>query len=498
MTGPDPSAVASPGGTRRRIGLILGPVLMLVALAAPTGLDSPAHRLAAVFALVVIYWVTEAIPLPVTALLGPSLAVLFGVAGARQAFASFGHPIIFLFLGSFLIARAMAVHGLDRRLALFVLSRPWVGESPGRILLAFGAIGFCLSMWISNTATTAMMLPIAIGVLATLERTPGSGKVAASSWATGLLLMVAYACNLGGVATPVGTPPNLIALGMLEEIAGVEISFFEWMLVALPVAAAGFGILYGVIRRLFPARDWRLEGAREVILQERATLGAWSAGEKAAGGAFSLAVTLWILPGLLTLVLGEASAPAVAAKDALPESVSALLAAAVLFILPAGWRGGRSALQWREAAHIDWGTILLFGGGLSLGALAFETGLASSLGDLLGELATTLTFPLLLLVAIIVADLLTEFMSNTATANLLIPLFLALGATGGGGSVLPVIGAAVGCSIAFCLPVATPPNAIVYSSGRVPLTSMIRAGVLLDLLCALAAWGVLLLWTGKL
>lgn len=482
---------------RRRIGLAAGPLLLVAVLASPTGLEPAAHRLAAVFGLVLVWWVTEAVPLAVTAVLGPTLAVVLGVAGAGEAYASFGHPVIFLFLGSFLIARAMEIHGLDRRIALGVLALPWVGESPARIMLAFGAIGFLLSMWISNTATTAMMLPIAAGVLSTLDRGPATrGKGA--RFGTGLMLMVAYSCNVGGIATPVGTPPNLIALGMLEEMAGIRISFVQWMIVALPVALACFGVVYLLVRMIFCRGASRMEGAREVILRERARLGGWSAGERGACGAFLAAVSLWLLPGMMTIAPGVSPSFARWVSDSLPEAASAVLAAATLFVLPSGRERGKGALTWREAAGIDWGTILLFGGGLSLGKLAFTSGLSEALGHFLEAASSGLGPAGLILVAILTADVLTEFMSNTATANLLIPLFLAAAVQGTGGAALPAVAAAMGCSIAFSLPVATPPNAIVYSSGRVPLGAMLRTGVTLDLLCALTAWICLLAWQGNL
>jgi sodium-dependent dicarboxylate transporter 2/3/5 len=480
-------------GPRRAVGLFLGPLSMLAVLAlqllpATAGeLDPRAHRLAAIFALVLVWWVTEAIPLAATALLGPALAVTFGVASARDAFAPFGHPVIFLFLGSFVIARAMREHGLDRRIALFALSRPWVGEHPGRIVLAFGAIAAFLSMWMSNTATTAMMLPIGLGVLSTLPAPPRGGG---ESWpyATGLMLMIAYACNIGGIATPVGSPPNLIAVGMLERLAGRTVTFFDWMRFGLPVSAVLFALLYLVIRRGFPVGVARFEGASDVIRAERRTLGPWSAGERAALGAFLLAVTLWTLPGFVGLAVGREHAAAEALRRLLPEGPAAILAATLLFVVPIDRAAGRFALGWKEAARIDWGTILLFGGGLSLGSMAFETGLAEALGRGLLDATGGLPLVLIALIALFLANVMTEFMSNTATANLLIPMFIALGAEAAGAPMLATVAATVGCSLAFCFPIATPPNAIVYGSGRVPLPTMIRTGVLLDVGCGLLAW----------
>jgi len=471
-------------------GLWITPVVFVAVLLAPTSLPAPAHRLAAVFAAVVILWVTEAIPLAMTALLGPAVAVVLGVEDATEVFASFGHPVLFLFLGSFMIARAMSLHGLDRRIALFVLSRPVVGDRPDRILFAFGAIAMLLSMWLSNTATTAMMLPIGMGVLSAL---PVERQGATAGWATGLMLMIAYATAVGGVATPIGTPPNLIAIGMIEQLAGRRISFFEWMRFAVPISLAMFGALYLIVRAMYPAPTESFAGASRAIREQRAQLGPWSAGERATLAAFCLAVALWTLPGIATALLGADDPRSVALGKVLPEAVGAILAAGLLFVIPVDRSEHKFALGWSEAVRIDWGTVLLFGGGLALGTLAFSTGLAKELGG--GALAAAGELPrwAYVLAAVLIGVVLTEFMSNTAIASLLVPMFLAVGGAGAGDPVLAAIAATLGCSLAFCLPVSTPPNAIVYGSGYVPLAAMIRTGVGLDLVCSLITWAALML-----
>jgi sodium-dependent dicarboxylate transporter 2/3/5 len=479
---------------RGTIGLFLGPAVFLLILATPLDLPTDAHRLAAVFGLVVVFWVSEAIPLAATALLGPALCVPLGVASARDAFSLFGHPIIFLFMGSFLIANAMRVHRLDRRIALFVLSRPWVGESPARILFAFGAIAAFLSMWMSNTATTAMMLPIGLGVLAALSASSGDDPRQGRGYSTGLMLMIAYSCNVGGIATPVGTPPNLIAIGMAEDLIGWRLSFFDWMSFALPISVVLFVFVYLVLWRLYPAPGGSLAGAADRIRAERDMLGPWSAGEKAALTAFLVAVALWTLPGIAALMLGAEHPASSVLRRVLPdEGPSAIIAASLLFVLPVDWRARRFAMNWKEAVRIDWGTILLFGGGLSLGSMAFSTGLAEALGGRFLSAAGGLPLVLIALAGLFLANIMTEFMSNTATANLLVPMFLAMGGAATDNAMLAALAVTLGCSLAFCFPVATPPNAIVYGSGHVPLVQMIRAGVLLDLGCGLLAWVVLVL-----
>jgi sodium-dependent dicarboxylate transporter 2/3/5 len=266
------------------------------------------------------------------------------------------------------------------------------------------------------------------------------------------------------------------------------------MAFGLPTAVACFLLLYVMLRWSFSLGAPALAGAAAAIRGEREKLGRWSAGERAALTAFLAAVTLWTSPGVLGLALGPDSTVAKALTGALPEGASAILAATLLFLIPVDWRAREFALDWREAARIDWGTILLFGGGLSLGGLAFSTGLAEAIGGAVLGGTGTLGIVAMVLIAVFVANIMTEFMSNTAMANLLVPMFLALTAAEAGGSILPALGATLGCSLAFCLPVATPPNAIVYGSGRVPLTAMIRTGILLDLGCGTLTWaGILLL-----
>ncbi|MCH7937740.1 MAG: anion permease, partial [Proteobacteria bacterium] len=241
---------------------------LVLVLALPLDLQPPAHRLAAVLAFVVVFWTTEAIPLPITALLGASLCVVAGIGTAKEVFAPFAHPIIYLLLGSFLLARAMTVHGLDRRLAYRVLALPGVAERPARILGAMGGLAAVLSMWISNTAATAMMLPIARGVFATL-----ADRGERRSFGTGLMLMIAYGATVGGIATLIGTPTNLVGAGFLADELGVTISFVRWMGLGLPVSLVMFLFLYGLIRLLHPPTVKRMEGLTDQMRKAYAALG---------------------------------------------------------------------------------------------------------------------------------------------------------------------------------------------------------------------------------
>jgi len=483
---------------RRRAGLLLGPVAALGVFALLDALPAAERRLAAVLALVIVFWVSEAIPIPATALLGPALCVLAGVADARTIFRAFGDPIIFVFLGSFLLARAMTVNGLDRRVALAALGARFIAGSPGRIRLAAGATAFTLSMWISNTATVAILFPIVIGISGALERlyreeTAGRQKIV-RGYTAGLMLMVAYAASIGGLATPVGTPPNLIGLGMLENLAGIQIPFFQWMLLALPISVTLFVLLAIILRILHPApTGLGLEGVASAVTEMRQGIPAWGRAQSFTLLAFLTAVTLWVLPGVLALIFGAKSPIYASASGRLEEGVVALVAAALLFLLPVDWRQPRGALSWREAAEIDWGTILLFGGGLSLGGLMYSTGLAERVArGLLGAAGEPSVWTITAL-AILVTTVVTETTSNTASASMVVPVVIAVSKAAGVSPLAPALGATLAASLAFMLPVSTPPNAIVYGSGRVSLLTMMRAGFWMDLL-AFFALLLLLRW----
>lgn len=505
---------------RRSVGLFAGPVAAVAILLAPLPLAVPAHRLAAILAWVVVYWMTEAIPLPVTALLGAVLCAVAAVAPVKEVFAPFAHPVIFLFIGSFLLAEAMIVHGLDRRLALVILSRPAVAASPARLLLAFGGITVFISMWISNTAATAMIYPIAVGILSAVAAVPGRGASAAPAsashvpaaevggasaapasappvppgvpprYGTGLMLMVAYGASVGGIGTLIGTPPNLIGAGLIAQQAGVKISFLQWMSFAVPLVIAMLFGLYGLLARMHPPGAVDLGAVRAFVRSERAALGPMTRGERNAAAAFAVAVALWVIPGAFALAFGAASPQAQWIEAHLPEAVVAVAAATLLFVLPVDWEARRFTLDWEQAQRIDWGTILLFGGGLALGDLMFKTGLAEVIGRAVVDVSRLESLWSLTAVAIALGIVVSELTSNTASANMVIPVMIAVAAALGLNPVPPALGACLGASYGFMLPISTPPNAIVYGSGLVPILSMVRAGVLFDLL------GFGLIWLG--
>ncbi|MBI5622203.1 MAG: SLC13/DASS family transporter [Elusimicrobia bacterium] len=445
------------------IGPLLGALLWLGL--GTCGLLPEARNLAGVMACVVFWWVAESLPLAVSALLGSCACVLLGVAPARKVFAAYGDPVIMLFLGSFWLAKAMARHGLDRRIALRLLSVPSLNRSPAALMTGLAAAAAMVSAWVSNTAATAMLLPVVLGMLSAIPAESRDPR-----FESRLLLMLAFAASLGGLATPVGTPPNLIGMGMLERLAGIHLSFFAWMKLGVPLAVVSlaFAVLL-LCRRLDAPPGWG--GLRRYLDEERARIGPWTRGEKATAMALSLAVVLWLFAG-----------------EAVPEGVAALLAASLLFVLRDGH--GAPALTWDAACGIDWGVLLLFGGGMSLGGLLFDTKLADSLGQALASLLGVRSPFGTAGVSAGLALVTSELSSNTASANVAVPTALALAKTTGAAPSYPALAATLAASFGFLLPVSTPPNALVYGTGKVRLRDMMRFGLVLDV------FGFVLIWFG--
>ena len=462
---------------RRTIGLFAGPIaFVLVWLLPIAGLSPQAHHLAAVVALVVCWWVTEPIPLPATALVGVVLTVLTGIAPAAEAFAPFANPIIFLFIGSFMIGKAMSTHGLDRHIAFGLLALPGVRGDATRTRLAVAGLTIGVSAWMSNTATAAMLVPVAIGVLGATQR--GGSRSLRSPVAVGFLLTIAYGAGIGGMMTPVGTPPNLIAIGLLDRITGIHLDFVTWMIVAVPVALAMAAAMY--VLSTFMFRGSMSGKAAASFVEHEQSIRQWTPGKRNCIVVFGIAVVLWVTPGIIAAG-GFASPLAKILTARLDEGAVAIAAASLLFLLPVNWRRRQFTLDWHAAAGIDWGTILLFGGGLSLGRLMFETGLASVMGNGLVSLTGAESLWAITAVAIVASIALTEVTSNTAAANMLVPVMLSICASSGVNPVPPVFAVALGSSMAFMLPISTPPNAIVYGTGLVHITEMMRFGLLVDL-----------------
>ena len=472
---------------RRTLGLFGGPVLAVLVFMTPiAGLTLAAHKLLAIMVLVALWWITEPVPIPVTSLIGPTLSVVTGVVPAGTAFAAFANPMIFLFMGGFILAKAMMTHGLDKRFAYWLLSRPWVGSNPRRIFLAVGLAAALCSGWVSNTATAAMMFPICLGLLTSIkEMFAANGReidLHEYKYATGLMLMTAYACSIGGVLTPIGTPPNLIMLGFLDQMCDIHVSFFKWMTWGFIAMILYFIITYLVLSHMFPADVESIDGAEQFIKGKLRELGSWNRAQKNTLLCFIIAVILWVAPGFLSISFGESSSVLKMYNQLFPEAIAAMAGALILFVLPVNFAKRQFTLKWSEAMEgIEWGTLILFGGGLAMGSMMYKTGLSQWVGDLIvssmggtpSQVGTVAIFS-------VMALLLSELTSHTASTNMIGPLAITATVSAGISPIPVAVGIALSASLGFMLPISTPPNAIVYASGYIPMTKMIRTGVIID------------------
>ncbi|UCH28742.1 MAG: SLC13/DASS family transporter [Myxococcales bacterium] len=453
---------------RRKVGLILTPALFVVTWFAPLGLEPRQQHLAAVFAAVIVAWVTEVMPISVTALLIAPAMIVVGVTDSRSAFAHYADPLIFLFIGGFFIARAMMRHGLDRRIARSLMSFRLVRGSPIRIRMAFMMTAIVLSMWISNTATAAILIPILLGTLPEEDDTsPGS------------VLAIAYAASVGGMGTLIGSPPNFITVRFLQEQAGVDFDFVQWMGIGMPAALVLVVVIGFVLQWLAPPPP--AETTVTVVTSP------WSWGEKVTAACFGLAVAGWTIPGIMRAV-GAPHAAEVA--KALPIGAVAILAAAPLFLFR-DEDGKTPVLPWHDAARIDWGLILLFGGGLSLGAQMFETGLAAEISQWFLHVTGISSLWGLTAALIVFTVFFTEACSNTASSNMIVPLAIAAAVELDVSPLPPALAVGLAASCAFMLPIATGPNAVAYGTGLIELPHMMRIGFLLNIVAALTLLAVL-------
>lgn len=463
---------------RRRIGAIVAPLVGLGLWLAPLPLQHNAHVLAAVFAFTIVLWMSEAVPMAIASLIGPLLLVIFGVGPMDKIFAPFAHPIIFLFLGSFLLAEAMQKHGLDRRLALTLMSLPGVANSPGRMLAALGGITAVLSMWMSNTAITAVMLPILMGVFRAQPELAKNRTLAGC-----LVLMVAFAASIGGMATPVGTPTNLVALGQLERFNLPRPSFAEWMKMGVPLMLALLVVLWVLMR---PKQTAGFSELAAEFRRQRDLLPGLSRAELNTAIGFAIAVTLWLLPGILDFVFPQGTALSAWMNNYLPEEGIGLGVGILLFLLPTG-KGGKT-LEWSDASRVEWGVLLLFGGGFALGQQIRDTGLNTAIGN---GVAGWLGHPsegVLIAVAILISIALSEATSNTASANVMVPLMIGVAQSCGADPQRVAVATCLACSLGFMLPISTPPNALAFSTGYVRIPQMVRFGIMLDIAGGIGVW----------
>jgi len=463
---------------RSFIGLLLGPALFLgiLLLPLPEGMTAAGLSVAAVAALMAAWWISEAIPIPATALLPIALFPVLGVMDGGDVTRSYAHHLIYLFLGGFLIAVTMQKWNLHHRIALHTIRL--VGLTPQRIVLGFMLATAFLSMWISNTAATMMMVTIGLAVLREIsEEIKSTGtdidtRPGHFRFGTVLMLGIAYAASIGGVATLIGTPPNAIFAGVVEKTYGYSISFVEWMMFGLPVSLVMLAITWFYLTRLhFRSVLDQLPGDRGFINRQIQQLGSMSREEKQVAAVFFLVASLWILRGFFK-------------PDALSmvkDSTIAIAGALLLFVIPVNLRQREFLLDWKTALTIPWDIIVLFGGGFALAQGFSSSGLTAWLA---GELSVLQGVDLLLIIACVVllVIFLTEITSNTATSSLILPV---MGALALAIEVHPyglMVSAVLAASFAFMLPVATPPNAIAFSSRYITIPQMIKAGLWLNLL----------------
>ena len=476
---------------RRTIGLFLAPAVFLIFFLLPLDMDETQQKLAASLLFVVVLWISEAVPIPIGGLLGICLIVLIGVAPVDEVLAPFGSSTVFVFIGAFIIAQAMLRHGVARRFAFRVLSIPGVGKSTVRTIIAFGAITCLLSAFVSNTATVAMLLPTAIAILGTIaniyDDKSDRSDIDPTRLRVGiaLMLMLAYGASVGGLLTPVGSPPNLIGRGLIEEATDERISFLEWTLAALPICLLMFLALATILLLLNRPEIKRLEGVEDYVAAERSKLGPMSRKEKNTLIAFSVAVTLWIAPGFVAIFAGDDSKLYAEVSDRLDEGIVAVLAASLLFLLPVNWPKREFTLTWNEAKDIDWGTILLFGSGIIFGSLLQDTGLAKTIGTWGADTFGVSSEISITIFAVILAILISETTSNTASASVVVPIIIPVAQAAGVDPFTPALAATFAASFGFMLPVSTPQNAIVYGSGVVPITQMVRNGFCFDVIGAI-------------
>ena len=456
----------------KTLGLITGPILFVAILlfAKPTGLSASGIATLAIATWIAIWWITEAIPISATALLPLILFPLTGVLSAKETSSAYAHQMVFLFLGGFILAAAIEKTKLHKRIALHIIYR--IGTNWKYVILGFMIATAFLSMWISNTATAVMMLPIGLAIVSSLK----IPKKQRNKMGKALMLAIAYGSSIGGIATIIGTPTNIIFVGIAEELYGQSINFTDWMFIGLPFSIIMIVIGWLYLVKLQCSEDvYKIPGGKSLLRAQLNDLGKITYEEKAVASVFVFIAFCWISSSFLL-------------KNLLPginDTVIAIIGVILLFLIPSG-KGKTGIISWKTAENIPWGILLLFGGGLALAEGFKSSGLAEWIGN---QLVLFNTFPviLMLLGIIAVVNFLTEITSNVATAAMLMPVLAALALSIDIHPYLLMIGATIAASCAFMLPVATPPNAVVFGSGMITIKEMVKAGLLMNLISIVIA-----------
>ncbi|MFT6069327.1 MAG: sodium-dependent dicarboxylate transporter 2/3/5 [Bacteriovoracaceae bacterium] len=451
---------------------LIGPVLFLIIVNSHLNTSGNTKLFLAVFSMVISLWLLTPVPLFISGILGVSLSAVLGIVTPREAFSPFADPVIFLFLGGFLLARALEKSELDQRIAKMFLGHPWVSISPERNVLAFLGLSFVLSMWISNTAAVAMLLPISFGVIKKLEVNYG---IKDEKFNEKLLIGLAFAATVGGSVTPIGSPPNVIALGLLKNISGKQVSFLEWMFFATPISLILFYLVYRKCAAALPKSKGIYPTVNEVINYEK-----FSKLQKYVLVIFFTTVSLWVVPSFVSLFVSESGAIHQFLLNNLSASVVSVFCASLLFLVPLF--ESEKILDSGDVSQIDWSSLLLFGAGLSLGNILFKTGGAGYLMMIIKEVSGGLGPTMIITFLLLFTIFFTEIASNTATANIILPVVIALGIEFGLSPTVLAITFALACNSAFMLPVATPPNTIVFGTKRVQKITMIKSGLRFNLI----------------
>ncbi len=448
-------------------GLLLGPLSLIATLFIPPpfeGLPQQAWVTMGLATMMAIWWVSEAVPIPVTSFLPMVLSPLLGIASLKAATASFAHPLIFLFMGGFMLSLAMERWELHKRIALVAMLT--VGDKPAQQVGGFMLITAFLSMWMSNTATAVMMLPIGLSIIGMMSKQEQQPDFSAA-----LLLGIAYSASIGGVATLIGTPPNALLAAYLADSYDIHIGFGEWMLIGLPLSISMLFITWIWLTRINYRLPNRSQGnSAEMLRQQLHQLGPMKPPEKVVAVVFTLAACAWILRPLLASYSGLA----------ISDTGIAMMAAVSLFVIPVDWRKQVMVMDWDTAKKLPWGVLMLFGGGLSLAAQIKSSGMADFIGL---SLSAASTYSLIWVIVIVTTAIifLTEITSNTATAAGFLPLLGPIAESMGSNPMILVVPAALAASCAFMMPVATPPNSIVFASGQLHIKQMVKAGFMLNL-----------------
>jgi solute carrier family 13 (sodium-dependent dicarboxylate transporter), member 2/3/5 len=461
----------------KKIGLYLGPSLfILLMLAQPNSLSHEAWDVIRVTVWMLIWWISESVPIAVTSLLPVLLFPLLGVLTLEKAGAPYADKFVFLFLGGFILALAMEKWSLHRRIALNIIKH--TGARADRIILGFMVATALLSMWISNTATTMMMLPIAASIIALLL-SEGTERKGAKNFAVAMMLGIAYAANVGGIATLIGTPPNGVMASILNKNYGIQIDFVDWMMIGLPFSIVMLTLVYLVLVKLiYPNRIGHFSRATDVVMKEIKLLGKMNDAELAVLVVFIMTAGLWIFRVPLSGFPGLQN---------LSDTGIAIFSAILLFILPtkSGGDGKTRILEWDDTKRLPWGILLLFGGGMSLAAGFKSSGLIEVVATSFASISSSHIILIIVLLTV-VSLFLTELMSNMALVSIFVPVVAAIAVGADASPLLFAVPVTIAASCAFMFPMSTPPNAIVFGSGYVKISQMARSGVVLNLVAIMA------------